>query len=92
MKKSWKMTETLVHGYSNENTMGANECQYDRVWMVIKTPCILVLSIRRVKDAAPVLFTNRSISAEINYLPVENMVVSFKHIIYGTSTIRYRCT
>ena len=40
-----KMTETLVYGYSSESTRRAlsNEYQHDRVWMVFKNLCVLVL-------------------------------------------------
>ena len=39
------MTETLAYGYSSESTQRelSNEYQYDRVWMVFKNLCILVL-------------------------------------------------
>ena len=39
------MTETLAHGYSSESTQRelSNEYQDDRVWMVFKNCCVLVL-------------------------------------------------
>ena len=39
------MTETLAHGYSSESTRQelSNEYQHDRVYMVFKNLCILVL-------------------------------------------------
>ena len=40
------MTETLAHGYSSKSTQGellSNEYQHDRVLMVFKNLCILVL-------------------------------------------------
>ena len=39
------MTETLAYGYSLESTQRelSNEYQHDRVWMVFKNLCILVL-------------------------------------------------
>ena len=39
------MTETLAHGYSSESTQEelSNEYQYDKVKMVFKNLCILVL-------------------------------------------------
>ena len=45
MQKSWKMTETLAHGYSSESTLRElyNEYQYDKVKMYFKNLCILVL-------------------------------------------------
>ena len=44
-QKSWKMTETLAYGYSSESTHRelSNEYQHDRVKMVFKNVCILVL-------------------------------------------------
>ena len=44
-EKSWKITETLANGYSSESTQRelSNEYQHDRVWMVFKDFCILVL-------------------------------------------------
>ena len=45
MQKTFEMTEIIVHGYSSERTQGdlPNEYQYDRVQMVFKNICILVL-------------------------------------------------
>ena len=39
------MTETLAQPYSSKSTQRelCNKYQHDRVWMVIKNPCILVL-------------------------------------------------
>ena len=39
------MTETLAYGYSFESTQRepSNEYQHDRVWMVIKNLCVIVL-------------------------------------------------
>ena len=39
------MTETLAHGYSSESTQRdlSKEYQYDRVKMVFKNICVLVL-------------------------------------------------
>ena len=39
------MTETLAYGYSFESTQRelSNEYQLDRVWMVFKNVCVLVL-------------------------------------------------
>ena len=39
------MLETLVNGYSSESTQGelSNEYQHDRVYIVFKDLCILVL-------------------------------------------------
>ena len=39
------MTETLGYGYSSESTQRdlSNEYQHDRVWMIFKKPCVLVL-------------------------------------------------
>ena len=39
------MTETLANGYSSESVQRelSNECQHERVWMVYKNLCILVL-------------------------------------------------
>ena len=39
------MTETLAHGYSPESTQQevSNEYQHDRVWMVFKILCGLVI-------------------------------------------------
>ena len=44
-KKYYKLTETLVHGYSSESAWLklSNEYQHDRVQMVFKNLCILVL-------------------------------------------------
>ena len=41
MQKTWKMTETLAHGYSSESTQRKlfNEYQHDRVYMVFKNLC-----------------------------------------------------
>ena len=43
--KNLKMTETLAHGYLSESTQQelSNEYQHDRVSMVIKNLCVLVL-------------------------------------------------
>ena len=43
--KTSKMTENQAHGYSYENAQGelSNEYQHDRVWMVFKNLCVLVL-------------------------------------------------
>ena len=40
-----KITETLVCGYSSESTLWglSNEYQHDRVYMVFKKYCVLVL-------------------------------------------------
>ena len=45
MKKTWKMTETLAHGYSSESPQQklSNEYQDDRVQMFFKNICVLVL-------------------------------------------------
>ena len=45
MQKPLKMTETLAHAYSSESTQRelSNEYQHDRVQMVFKDLCILVL-------------------------------------------------
>ena len=45
MQKTWEISETLAHLYSSESTQQEllNEYQYDRVKMVSKNPCILVL-------------------------------------------------
>ena len=45
MQKSWKMIETLAHGYSSESTQQelSNEYQNDRVLMVNRKLCVLVL-------------------------------------------------
>ena len=45
MQKTWKMTETLANGYSYESTQWelSNEYQHDRVSMVFKNICFLVL-------------------------------------------------
>ena len=39
------MTETLANGYSSESTQRelSNEYEHDRVWMIFKNLCILVL-------------------------------------------------
>ena len=39
------MTETLANGYSSKSTQQelSNEYQHDRVWMVFKDHCVLVL-------------------------------------------------
>ena len=62
-QKRWKMTETLAYGYSSEGAQWelSNEYQHDRVQMVFKNLCILVLwtkiasalkglNIKEVKD------------------------------------------
>ena len=45
MQKELKMTETLASGYSSESTPSelSNEYHQDRVWMVFKNLCALVL-------------------------------------------------
>ena len=47
-QKSWKMTETLVYGYSSKSTQRelSNEHQHDRVQMIIKNLCILGLWVK----------------------------------------------
>ena len=41
----WKMTETLAYGYSSQNTQWelSNEYQHDRVYMVFKDLCVILL-------------------------------------------------
>ena len=48
MQKSWKMIETLAHGYSSESTQQelSNEQLHDRVQMILKNHCILVLLMK----------------------------------------------
>ena len=45
MQKSWKITETLANGYSSESTHQelSNEYQHDRVSMIFKKICFLML-------------------------------------------------
>ena len=45
MQKMKKNTESLTRGYSSESTQQelSNEYQHDRVWMVSKNRCVLVL-------------------------------------------------
>ena len=45
IQESWKMTETLAHGYSSESTQQelSNEYQHNRVSMIFKNLFILVL-------------------------------------------------
>ena len=45
MQKTLKMTETLTNGYPSESTQRevSNKYQHDRVWMVFKNLCVLVL-------------------------------------------------
>ena len=45
MHKTSKMIETLVNGYSSESTKRelSNEYKHDRIWMVCKNLCGLVL-------------------------------------------------
>ena len=46
-----KMTLTLAYGYSSESTQElSNEYQHDRVWMIFKNLCILVLRTRLVSS------------------------------------------
>ena len=47
MQNPWKMTETLTHGYSSESTQLelSNIYQHDRVSMVFRNLCVLVLWI-----------------------------------------------
>ena len=42
------MTETMANGYSSESTQRElfNEYQHDRVWVVFKNLCVLVLWTR----------------------------------------------
>ena len=44
-EKPGKMTETLSNGYSSKSTPQelSNEYQHDRVWMIFKNLCVLVL-------------------------------------------------
>ena len=44
-EKSQKITETLAYGYSSESTQRelSNEYQHDRVLMVFKNLCIIVI-------------------------------------------------
>ena len=41
-------TETLAHGYSSESTQRdlSNEYQHDRVYVVFKNRCVIVLSMK----------------------------------------------
>ena len=45
MQKNWKITETLAHGYSSESAHSelSNKYQHDKVPMIFKDVCILVL-------------------------------------------------
>ena len=47
-KNAEKLFETLAHGYSSESTQWelSNEYQHDRVKLVIKNMCVLVLCIK----------------------------------------------
>ena len=42
------MIGTLAHGYSSDRTRRtlSNEYQYDRVWMVFKIICVIVLGMQ----------------------------------------------
>ena len=53
MQKSWKIIETWVNGYLYESTQRelSNEYQHDRVYMIFKKLCVLVLWMK----AAPAL-------------------------------------
>ena len=44
-QKTGKMTEILAHGYPSESTKRkqTNEYQHDRVWMIFRKHCVLVL-------------------------------------------------
>ena len=62
------MTENLAHGYSSESTQQelSNEYQHDRVWMIYKNLCILVLWTKvasALKGLKP--FTLKSFSRNI---------------------------
>ena len=48
MQNIWKMTETLANGYSYESAQRelSNEYQHDRVQMVIKNLCVIVLGMK----------------------------------------------
>ena len=47
-QKIWKMTKTLANGYSYESAQQelSNEYQHDRVQMVIKDLCVIVLGMK----------------------------------------------
>ena len=50
MQNILKITVTLANGYSSESTQRelSNEYQHDRVWMVLKNLCVLVLKWGKV--------------------------------------------
>ena len=63
------MAETMANGYSSESTQQelSNEYQHDRVEMVLKNPCILVLRTK-VALALDGLSINRLISSGILFM------------------------
>ena len=65
MQKSWKMIETLANGYSSERTQRglSNQYQHDRVKMVFKNICILVLC-RKVASAFEGLISKHAATRE----------------------------
>ena len=58
-KKTYKTTEILANGFSSESTQRklSNEYQHDRVKMVFKVPCLLVIWINVGSALEGLLFT-----------------------------------
>ena len=48
LQKNGKMSETLAHEYSSDSNQQklSNEHQHDRVWMVFRELCVIVLSMK----------------------------------------------
>ena len=65
MQNTWKMTETLAHGYSSESTLRELSMQWIALWQGLDDfqkslpPCVLdesSLSIRRLRNCTVSLF------------------------------------
>ena len=72
--KNLKMTETMAYEYSSESAQRelSNEYQLDRVWVVFKNLCILVLGTN-VASALKGLISDQTVSRDLYvYTRVEN--------------------
>ena len=59
MQKNLKNDWTLAHGYSSESTQQelSNEYQHDRVYMVFKNLCVLVLWTKKASALEGLILT-----------------------------------
>ena len=82
------MNETMAHGYSSESTQSelSNEYQHDRVKLVFKNTCVLVLWTKVVKTineengSSPSLYNGHMTGSETSYI-ITGHVIQCQHLI-----------